>query len=98
MTPVRFTPLARQEAIEARAWYENQACGLGRDFFSSVANTVERIQANPLHFPVLHRQIRRAMLPRFPYSLFFVLNAEHEAIVLACFHASRNPVGWKQRM
>jgi hypothetical protein len=51
---------------------------------------------NPRQFPTVLKNVRRALLRRFPYSLFFVI--EDEALtVIACFHASRDPSHWQKR-
>jgi toxin ParE1/3/4 len=47
-------------------------------------------------FPTVFRNVRRALLRRFPYSLFFVVEDE-TLIVIACFHASRDPAHWQKR-
>lgn len=44
--------------------------------------------------PHVYKNIRRALLYRFPYSLFFVLDGE-TVLIIACFHASRNPDRWQ---
>ncbi len=93
---VRFLPLARLEVIEAGDWYERRSQGLGDAFVSEIDRLVERIAENPLQFPVLLAEVRRARLSRFPYSLFFRV-AEYECFVLACFHASRDPKRWQER-
>lgn len=94
---VRFLPLARLEVIEARDWYERRSSGLGDAFIVEVDRQVERIAENSLQFPVLHADVRRARLSRFPYSLFFRV-ADEECFVLACFHASRDPKRWQERV
>ena len=52
---------------------------------------VERMSANPWQFPVVFKNVHRALLRRFPYSLFFILEDE-TLLVIACFHASRDPL------
>ncbi|MGI8991542.1 MAG: hypothetical protein ACR2I2_18420 [Bryobacteraceae bacterium] len=39
---------------------------------------------------------RRALLRRFPYTLFFTIEG-NTLLVIACFHASRDPRQWQQR-
>jgi plasmid stabilization system protein ParE len=95
---VVFTPAAREELIDAQAWYENELPGLGLRFAAAVATTVERIAQNPHQFPVLYKQVRRALLRSFPYSLLFILGEDDNLTVLACFHGSRAPVRWQRRM
>jgi plasmid stabilization system protein ParE len=95
--PVVFTLPARAELIDAQDWYENEAPGLGKRFRAAVDAVIERISANPLQFPVVHKSIRRARLHRFPYAIMFVMDTGGTLTVIACFHGSRNPSHWQQR-
>jgi hypothetical protein len=45
---------------------------------------------NPRQFPAVFKNVRRALMRRFPYSLLFVIEGD-ALIVIACFHASRDP-------
>ena len=90
-------PAARLEMIEAQDWYEREAPGLGARFREEVDFQVNRIAANPLHFPEIVADARRARLRRFPYGLFFRVLPE-AAYVIACFHSSRNPLIWQSRI
>jgi plasmid stabilization system protein ParE len=94
--PVIFTQTARAELIEAQDWYEGKAGGLGRRFRQANDALVERMSDNPRQFPVVFKNVRRALLRRFPYSLFFVVE-DDALIVIACFHASRDPSHWQER-
>ena len=98
MRPVIFTRLARAELIEAQDWYEKESPGLGRRFRAAVLAVVEQISADPGHFPVIHKNIRRALLRKFPYALMFVIQPDGGLTILACFHGSRDPASWQQRM
>jgi hypothetical protein len=46
---------------------------------------------------VVFKSVRRALLRRFPYALFFVIDEQTLYFVIACFHASRNPLQWQRR-
>jgi plasmid stabilization system protein ParE len=93
---VIFTPAASAELIKAQDWYEDEAIGIGRRFRQAIDALADRMSANPRQFPVVFKNVRRALLRRFPYSLFFVLE-DQTALVIACFHASRNPLRWQNR-
>jgi len=93
---VIFTQGAREEVIEAQDWYEREAPGLGRHFREAIDALIERMSANPRQFPVVFKDVRRALLRRFPHSLFFVMEGE-TLLVIACFHASRDPAQWQKR-
>ena len=96
MFRVIFTQGAREEVIEAQDWYEREAPGLGRHFREAIDALIERMSANPRQFPIVFKDVRRAVLRRFPYSLFFVMEGE-TLLVIACFHASRDPAQWQKR-
>jgi plasmid stabilization system protein ParE len=94
--PISFTPEAADEALAAQDWYESQSPGLGARFRVALDAVVQRISANPVQFPIVYRDARRALLPRFPY--FLVYRSEADLIVIiACFHTSRDPQGWQRR-
>ncbi len=93
--PVRFLPEARQDALETRAWYEDRQSGLGALFSKSLAAAVERLQAAPLRYPQVMGAVRRVILQRFPYAVYFRLEAD-EIIVLAV-HGRQDPNRWQKR-
>jgi toxin ParE1/3/4 len=45
---------------------------------------------------VLYKDIRRALLRRFPYGIFYLVEPE-QIVILACFHARRHPKQWQRR-
>ena len=96
--PVIFTPAASAELIEAQDWYEAKVPGLGRRFCAAIDALVQRMSTNPRQFPIVLKNVRRALLGRFPYSLFFVIEEDDTLLVIACFHASRNPKKWQKRI
>jgi plasmid stabilization system protein ParE len=95
--PVIFTLGARAELIDAQDWYENEAPGLGRRFRTAVEAVIQRMSATPCQFPVIYKNVRRALLRRFPYALMFVIEADETLTVIACFHGSRDPAHWQKR-
>lgn len=87
---------AEIDLFEAALWYETEREGLGFDFDAEVHRTLERIAENPNLFPVIGRNIRRAIVDRFPYGVFFI---EHEEalIVIGILHLHRAPETWETR-
>ncbi len=49
-----------------------------------------RIALNPLLYRVVHGEIRRRLLRRFPYAVYFTLEG-NEIVVLGLFHCARDP-------
>ncbi len=94
--PVVWLPDADAELKEARAWYDDIRPDLGERFARAVAATVEAIAEHPSQFPAVYRGRRRAGVWRFPYGIFFEIQ-EQRIVVIACFHAKRDPRRWHSR-
>ena len=91
MTPrFVFRPEARDELREAQRWYEERAPGLGARFALAVEAAVEALVQAPQRYPIVHREVRRVLLRRFPYAVFYRAT-EKEIVVLAVFHLARDP-------
>ena len=89
-------PEVEAEISETFSWYEDRASGLGSEFLLSVDALMNSIVRNPQQYPVVHKTIRRALVRRFPYQVF-VLDEEETVVVIAVFHARRNPRHWQER-
>lgn len=74
-------------------WYESQQPGLGDEFLASLRERLETICKFPESSPMLYRDVRRAVVSRFPYVVFYVVRPTRIA-VLAVLHQSRNPEVW----
>jgi plasmid stabilization system protein ParE len=96
MADVIVRPRARADIREAALWYERQRPGLGVEFALRFDAVVERISQNPLQFPEIGSGVRRALLQRFPYAIYFVLSAG--PVIIAILHQRRHPDTWKQRV
>ena len=93
---VVFRHAARHEFNEAALWYQERRPGLGLEFAGEINRAVYLAADNPERFPVMHRDVRCVRVRRFPYSVFFRTESRR-IVVLAVFHARRDPSVWKQR-
>ena len=96
MALVVFTPAAETDIADAVKWYERRATAVGVRFIAELDEAVGRVAANPMQYPVVYKNVRRALLRRFPYALFFRIR-EDVIQVLGCFHTSRSPRRWQVR-
>src|SRR5262249_42926400 len=55
-----------------------------------------RIASNPLAFPTVHGETRRAIVTRFPYGVYFRLS-KNEIVITAVMHRRRHPRTWQAR-
>jgi plasmid stabilization system protein ParE len=89
-------PEAQSDIREAARWYEDREPGLGVRFLSEIRTSLQHISDNPLMFPIIEDDVRRALLHRFPYSIYFV-NDPEAIVVIALLHQHRRPGTWKSR-
>ncbi|MDQ3816371.1 MAG: type II toxin-antitoxin system RelE/ParE family toxin [Acidobacteriota bacterium] len=89
-------PEAAREVQEAFDWYEQRDEGLGQEFLRAADACLAGVRRNPLAFPQVHKEVRRALMRKFPYALFYLIEGE-SIVVVACFHAKRDPIDWLRR-
>ena len=94
--PVVFRVYARNEYDEAVARYESERPGLGWEFSWQVEALLELVAAQPALFRRVHGPVRRAIMKRFPFGIHF-LDEPDRIVVLAVFHASRDPAELRRR-
>jgi plasmid stabilization system protein ParE len=88
-------PEAQTDIREAARWYEDREPGLGLRFLREIRTSLQYISDNPLMFPMIEEDVRRALLPKFPYSIYFVIDPE--TTVIAVLHQHRRPEAWRLR-
>ena len=96
MIPVQFRPAASRDLIDAIEWYEAQLPGLGFRFFEEFEQVVSRIEASRDQFPVVYRDAHRALLPRFPYGIFFK-SYRDRTLLVAIADLRRESTRWQRR-
>jgi len=94
---VLFLSFAQQELDEAITWYNEQADGLGREFLDELDRMIRRTIAFPTSCPEIEPELRRCLLPRFPYGLIYGLEGD-TIVVVAVAHLHRKPRYWADRI
>ena len=89
-------PEAALEVEEAYRWYEERSEGLGLEFLRVADACLSSAQRNPAAYPIVHERIHRALLRKFPYAFFYLID-ENKIVVIACFHIRRSPADWQRR-
>jgi plasmid stabilization system protein ParE len=89
MLTVVFRASANIQVVDAQAWYEQQRLGLGAEFARSLESAVARVARNPFAAPIVHLEVRRVLLKRFPYSVFYITEGDN-LIVLSCLHTRQH--------
>ena len=96
MNRVNIQPEAQAEADRAAAWYESQRVDLGVEFILELDFAVERAAENPESYAVQYREVRRVLLLRFPYAVYFIYE-KGVLEVFAIMHQHQDPSTWESR-
>ena len=96
MNSLIVRPEAEADVQDAYSWYESRSAGLGDEFLNAVGIALAASIDNPPRFPIVHEDadasVRRALLKRFPYGIYFVWNESGNIVtVIACLHARQEP-------
>jgi plasmid stabilization system protein ParE len=74
-------------------WYDEQRSGLGEDFLSVVRATLKGIELHPEMFVSVHGEVRRAIVSRYPFAIFYLVEPKR-VVVLRLLHTARDPSLW----
>ena len=88
---------AERDDAEAYRWYEEQREGLGADFLLRFEEGLGKIQSAPATYPIVYKNVRRVLISRFPYGIFYIVESDL-IVVLAVFHERRDPSAWQSRV
>lgn len=96
-----FTVYVRRAAeldlAEAQMWYEEQQVGLAAKFHLELDRVFARLTETPLIYPAVYRNIRRAVLHRFPFLVWYHVEGS-VVTVLACTHGKAAPSKVRRRL
>jgi toxin ParE1/3/4 len=87
---------AAAELAEAVAWYEAQSPGLGIELLGAVDAVRSLIQRHSDAGKLVRPRIRRALLKRFPYGVFYT-EFPDRIQVIAIIHSRKHPARWPRR-
>jgi len=92
-----LSALAETDVAQAAEWYNRIRPGLGDDLVQCVENALARILEYPEAFTVILIDVRRVLVRRFPYGVFFRLR--HDRIEIeAVFHLRAHPAHLRGRL
>ncbi len=84
---------AAREAAKAKRWYDTrdqtEEERLGDAFMAEFERVVDSLTSLPKRFPLVYPPLRRALLNRFPYTVYFRLRGE-DVVVVAVLHARQS--------
>lgn len=84
---------AKLEIDDACEYYDLQQKDLGTGFKKDVQSCVDRILLSPRLYPYAIQNIRRSLLHRFPFSVFYAIE-DDVIVILSVAHQNRRPFYW----
>lgn len=88
---------ANQDAIVIFDWYEEKLNGLGNRFINELEIAKNDLLNNPLAYAKWNKSIRRMVMRKFPYKLFYKMY-DDRIVILAIIHARRSNRYLKRRL
>ena len=77
-----INPFAEKDIKDSKTWYNLQKESLGKELQQEIKETVLRIKENPLQFPKIRTQIRKAFVNKFPYTILYTINNQKKTYLL----------------
>jgi toxin ParE1/3/4 len=96
-----FHSEAADEYLAATRYYLDHASPLvAAAFVAEVEAAIQTLLASPTTWPVIEEpHIRRYLLKRFPYSLYYRWEPERDRVsIYTVMHFSRRPDYWRHRL
>lgn len=85
-----YHPLVRRDVEEVLAYYQKVSERLADEFHDELRSVINEAAENPLKFPPVDQNFRRANLKRFPYHVLFDLSPDRLRVMLVRHH-KRHP-------
>ena len=82
-------PRAEADLREAKRYYDEQRPGLGEELLTRVREAIDYLEEHAERRPIYYRDFRRILTRRFPYKIFYTIEAER-VIVFRVLHVKRD--------
>ena len=93
-----FHPEAFQEYADATQYYAGISTSLAIGFVSQVEEGINLILLYPRAWQPIEEDIRRHLVKRFPFGIYYTIENNENLIIQAVMHLSRKPGYWKARI
>jgi len=93
---VEILEYAKLEIDDAHEYYNLHQDKLGVSFKEDVKSCIDRIVKLPELYPKVSNDIRKSLLHRFPYTVFYAIKKD-KILILSVAHQSRKPFYWVGR-
>jgi plasmid stabilization system protein ParE len=89
---VEYHPAVEKELREIINYYNSCSAGLGSEFLNEFERQVLNIASNPFLWMEVEKGVRRALLRRFPYTVYFRVVDIDVLRITVVKHQRRHPI------
>lgn len=79
---LKLLPIVYQDLRKAKKWYLEINTALGEEFKLKVNKELDYIKKNPKHYQKKYKQLRQAIVARFPYTVYYLIEEELKIVVV----------------
>jgi len=94
---VEYHPAIEDELRIIIKYYEDYSQGLGLEFLDEFERQILKISSMPSSWMIVEDDIRRSMMKRFPYVIYFRAVDENTLRVTVVKHQRRHPIFGRRR-
>jgi plasmid stabilization system protein ParE len=94
---LEYHPAVGAELESIRAFYESRRPGLGKEFIEEFEKLVLQIADAPGRWMVVEADIRRALMRRFPYIIYFRQISQERIRITVAKYQRRHPAYGRKR-
>lgn len=88
---IEYHPAIEGELRRIIDYYNECSAGLGQEFLNEFERQVLKIASNPLRWVAVKGSIRRSLMHRFPYVIYFRIVHDDTLRVTVVKHQRRHP-------
>lgn len=79
---LKLLPIVYQDLRNAKEWYTEINTRLGEDFKLKVNQELDYIKQYPEHYQKRYKELRQAIVARFPYTVYYLIEEELKLVVV----------------
>lgn len=91
---LKILPKAFKDLKETKQWYNEKKEFLGEEFKSEINKEFNFLEKNPFIYQIRFLEFRKALLKRFPYCIYYVVEESVQIVVV--FAVLHNKTGEKK--
>ena len=87
---IEISDEAINDITKAFLWYEKQLAGLGFDFIKFFDEDLNRITSFSESFPVAYKGLRKCVMEKFPYIIYYkIYRSKRQIKIIRVLHSKR---------